>query len=229
LVGVAVDLVEPRRIRTILGARPSDALAFGVTLLGTWILSLHEAIYLGIGISLVMFLRRARMLVVHEMGVDASGHLRELGDGTDLALERCPSFRVVQVEGQLFFGAAGELQDALDEVVEDPEVRAVIVRIKRTQGLDLTTAEVFATLGHRLHGEGRHLILVGMRPQTLAILERAHVVEEIGADHVYPTQPGWLAAMESAIEDGNQLVGPHACGEACAMRRVVAPAQARSA
>ena len=67
LMVVAFSLVEPTRIRRIVESDREDALAFGATLMGTWILPLDRAILLGVGISLALFLRRARHLVITEM------------------------------------------------------------------------------------------------------------------------------------------------------------------
>ena len=50
---------------------------------------------------------------------------------------RCRQIRVVNVEGQLFFGAAGELANALDEVIADPDVKVVLLRLRRAYGMDV--------------------------------------------------------------------------------------------
>lgn len=195
LMVVAYRLVNVARIRQTFRAGRADTLAFLVTLTGTWVLRLDQAIYLGVTISIILFLRRARLLVVRELRVDPSGRLREQEpeDGP-----RDASVRVVHVEGALFFGAAGELRDALGAIAGD-EVRSLVVRLKRTQGMDLTTATVFAAIAEGLAAQGRHLVLVGMRPDAMGVLERSGAAERIGTDNLFPTREGWFEAMDAGV------------------------------
>ena len=196
LLVVAVDLVHLPRIRRTLRASRGDALAFLATLVGTWTLRLDHAIYLGVVLSIVLFLRRARLLVVRELRVGRRDRLRETSDGTG---DRCSHVRVVHVEGPLFFGAAGELRDALTEHTQDPGVGALVVRLKRAQGLDFTTARVLVTIADQLTKRGAGLYLVGVRPEAQGVLERTGAIDQIGATHVFAAQPGWFHAMDAAL------------------------------
>ncbi len=197
LLIVAWDLLDIARIAQTLSASRSDALAFLGTLIGTWTLRLDEAIYVGVLVSIVSFLRRARLLVVRELAADADGRLREVSPQTGNLGQ---PIRIVHVEGPLFFGAAGELRDALAAYVRDPSVKTLIVRLKRTQGLDLTTAHVLANVAHKLASEGRQLMLVGMRPETMRALHKTGVTDEIHVDHLFPTRPGWFSALDETIQ-----------------------------
>ena len=194
---VSRDLVHiPRIVHTLRSSR-ADALAFVATLIGTWTLRLDHAIYLGVGVSIVLFLRRARLLVVKELVVDEQDRLRELGPGRG---DRCDCVRVLHVEGPLFFGAASELRDALTAAIQDPSVRALVVRLKRAQGMDYTSARVLVSVAEQLQGRGAGLYLVGLRPRSLAVLERAGAVEQIGRAHIFATLPGWFQAMDAALQ-----------------------------
>ena len=190
LLVVAADLVDVPRIRTILSGRPSDIAGFLATLVGTWTLRLDEAIYLGVAISIVMFLRRARLLIIRDMVVDEGGRLREVKPSHAHRYDRCTSIRILHVEGQLFFAAAGELQMALDDALRDTHVRVLIVRIKRTQGLDVTTLSVLEEAGKRMSDQGRHLLLVGMRRPAMELIERTHADESPGRRPPLPHTPG---------------------------------------
>jgi len=197
LMVVAYDLVNPTRIRQTFRTSRGDALAFLATLIGTWVLRLDHAIYLGVALSIGLFLRRARMLAVRELAVNDRGRLQEMASGEG---SRCAHVRVVHVEGPMFFGAAGELRDALSEYTRDPAMGALVVRLKRAQGLDFTTAQVLVAIAQQLKKRGAGLFLVGMRPEAMEVLRRAEATEQIGADRVFPTRPGWFDAMDAALE-----------------------------
>ena len=205
LTVIAFDLIDLRRIWTTLRARPSDAAAFVATLIGTWVLPLDSAVELGVAISIVLFLRRARLLTVKELLPGDDGRLHEVE--IDAPGRRIPGIRVLHVEGSLFFGAAGELASALEQALADRTLKVLIVRLKRTQGLDITTAEVLAQVAERMRLDGRHLLLVGMREEEMALLERTGLDQRFGRDHLFPTRPGLFAAMEDALETARRLAG----------------------
>lgn len=219
LLVIAYDLVNVPALKMVWRGRPGDRIALFVTILGTWSLRLDHAIYLGVLISLVTFLRRARMLSVHEMVVTRAGRLREVELDEAPGTARCPAIRLLHLEGSLFFAAATELEQALSRFLSRPEVKVVVVRLKRTQGADVTTALTFKALAERYRHAGKQLILAGVRPRTLALLEATGVIDEVGAANVFPTEPGWFVAMERALVRARAIVGEHAC-EACPVARV---------
>lgn len=223
LVVVAWDLVDVRRIRRAVRTDRGDAVAFAVTLLGTWSLSLDRAIYLGVAISIVLFLQRARLLVVSELVMSTQGRLREadLAREPDLA-RACPSVRILHIEGPLFFGAAGELQAALDEIAGAAGLEVLILRLKRTQGLDATTLEVLESASQRLGERGQTLLLVGMRPTEMVALERAGAAERLGRHTLFPTQEAWFRSMNDALGLARTLRPHHACGD-CPLDRLPPP------
>jgi sulfate permease, SulP family len=217
LLVIAWDLVDPGRIRRTLRTSNADAIAFLATMLGMWTLSLDDAIYLGIGISLVLYLRRAKLLIVRELIVDEEGLLREADFTSQRSDDRCPRIRLLHVEGSLFFGAAGELQTILDDAARPSDVRVVVVRLKRAHGLDVTTAAVVEHFARQLRVQGRHLLLVGMDDDTMRVLERSGVADAIGSDNLFPTRKRWFAALDAARERAVALCGRD-CGS-CPLAR----------
>ena len=219
LVIVAIDLVDPPRIRRVLAGRFADMAGFLATLIGTWSLPLDQAIYLGVGISLVLFLRRARLLVVSEFAVDDQAHL-QAGDTPLAHGQACARIRILQLEGHLFFGAAGELQNVLDEVMADTNTHVLVLRIKRTQNLDYTAAMVLQEAHERMRRHGRHLFIVGLRPEAMALLTRTGVAAAIGETALFPSRPAaWFQAVDAAVARAVEVVGEHECAEPCPLAR----------
>jgi sulfate permease, SulP family len=207
LLVLAWDLVDVPRIRRTLATAPGDGLAFLATVIGTWTLALDQAIYLGVGVSLVLFLRKARLLTVRELVVDTSGRLQEHPLGQPLAPDtaRCDEIRLLHVEGPLFFGSAGELRRALDGVLASPRLQVLILRVKRAIGLDLSVAEELIAVADLLRGRGKHLVLVGMTPDLMEVLERSGASAVIGPENLFPTQRRWFAALRAAIQRALEL------------------------
>lgn len=177
---VSYDLVDRHVIGQIVRTSSTDAMVFGLTMLGTWALRFDTAIYLGVGLSLVVFLRQARLLKVRELTIDGDRVLEH-----HLATDSTRAIRLLHVEGSLFFGAAGELQAALDEAFRPSSVRVVVLRLKRTDGLDATTTSILAQTAASVRAQGRHLLIAGVNPDTMTTLERSGTLRDVGADNVF--------------------------------------------
>jgi SulP family sulfate permease len=213
LLIVALDIIDLARIRSVFRSQPSDCLAFVVTLLGTWLLPLDRAIYLGVGLSIILFLRKARLLRIHEILVDQDNRLREIGpENPSEDCFDCNQIKIMHLEGRLFFGVAGELQTALDEALIAPDVKVVLLRLKRTQGMDVTIAGLLAEASEQLAAQGRKMLLAGVRKDAMRILQRTGAIRRIGAENVFPSQDKWFASVGCAVKRARQLANTqHEC------------------
>lgn len=222
LLVLASDLIDRQQIGKILHGTQSDKAAFGATVLGTWVLSLDQAIYLGVGISLVLFLRQARLLTAREMAIGRKGRFREIDPEVADATRVCRAIRILNLTGSLFFAVAGELERALDRFTGDTEIRVLILRLRQAQNLDVTTVNVLEAAAEKLTREGRTLLLLGLRPPAVRLLQRTGSAARIGKENLFPAQPGWFTAMEAALQRALTLVGPHSCGTTCPLAEYMA-------
>ena len=117
----------------------------------------------------------------------------------------------------MFFGAASELSSVLDEVTRHRQTQVLVLRLKRTDDLDVTTAMILEEVGVRMSEEGRQLILVGMREPAMKILLDTGIADVLGRENLYPSEPRWYAALESALRRSLTLVGEHRCNGECAI------------
>jgi SulP family sulfate permease len=207
LLVVAWNLIDVPRIKTALKTSPGDGAAFAVTALGCWTLSLDHAIYLGVAISLILFLRRASLLTVSELGIDKTGRLREVERDDSAQLGHVPGLRILHVEGPLFFGSSGELRALLDTQIADDSVQVLILRLRRAQGLDVSTATVLSDAAQRMKGLDQTLILTGMNLLQSKRLERSGAAAIIGAEQLFPHLPKWFGAMDASIRHALSITG----------------------
>lgn len=205
LMVVAWDLVDvPRIIRTMRASR-ADAWAFCVTLAATWTLSLDWAIYLGVAVSVTSFLRRARLLVLREMIVDSAGRWQERSLGDPASDGRIAGVRVIQIEGPMFFGATGELSSHLDALLRRPGVHAVVLRLKRAQGMDATAAHALAETARLARSRGKRLLLVGLSAAMEGVMKRSGAVEAFDDGHVMLASPQRFKALGPACDKARQF------------------------
>lgn len=186
IICVAVSLMQPRSIIVCLSATGSDALTFLVTLAATLLVPLHVAIFVGVGVSLLLYLRKASrpMLVEYEFNQD--GHLAE---AVQPGQRRHPAISIVHVEGELFFGAAELFRTQVRSVSADPQVQVVILRMKNARNLDATCVLALESLVGALRREGRHILVSGVSKDIYRVLRDSGLADIIGRDRIFPTSP----------------------------------------
>ncbi len=224
LLVIAVRLIHVDEIRSTLRSHSGDRLAFLATLIGCFVLHLDQAIYLGVGISLVLVLRRARLLRFRDLVIDAQGRIREVARrvrGVSAPVPEgvryCRGVHVLNVEGSLFFAATGELQLATEDILRLDEIQVLVLRLKRARNLDVTSVRELVSIAATLRQRGGELLLVGMSASAVGYLERTGVLAELGPENVFPNREDdeWWAGLELALRRALRLVGAHGCGEDC--------------
>ena len=108
-----------------------------------------------------------------------------------------PGWRSLDPSPAESFGAAGELRTALESATHGAEV--LVVRLKRTQGMDVTAIDVLESLAASMRRRQQHLLLVGISEESMQVLRRACVIDTLGAQALFPTRGRWFAAMNSAL------------------------------
>ncbi|MGH7214924.1 MAG: SulP family inorganic anion transporter, partial [Tepidisphaeraceae bacterium] len=204
LVVIGFGLVEwrvlPRLIRTSRG----DAVVCATTFLATLLAPLEYAIFIGIFLNLALYLRRASHLHVAEM-VPAPGASGQFVERPlhDRAGERQVVF--LQLEGELFFGVADELQDRLTGLSHSG-VRIVILRLKRTHSIDATVLHVLETFARAMRDRGRYVLLCGVRPELMRQLGTYGLTDTLGPENIFEAGPGVFTSAKRALERARRLV-----------------------
>ncbi len=205
---VAIGLIDLKAVRRLLRTSRGDFAVAGVTFLSALIVPLSYAIYVGIFLSLALYLRQAGQLRIVEMVPTDDGPFIERpldeksGDRDILFL---------QLEGDLFFGVADELADRLTAIVKGP-ARAVILRLKRTHFIDATVLAVIERFVRDMHARDRHVILCGVHGELKRRLEGYELVALLGEDNVFETTFGVFEGAKRAIAHAQDLTA-HAEGE----------------
>jgi SulP family sulfate permease len=205
IICVAVSLIHGRNIRICLQATGSDALTFLVTFGATLMVPLHVAIFTGVGVSLMLYLRKASRPSLVEYEFNQEGHLTEAADP---AHRQNPAISIVHVEGELFFGAAELFRTQVQQACADPNLRVIILRLKNARHLDATSVMALDELVRVLRAKGRHVIVSGVMKDIYRVLRNAGMVEVIGKDNLFPASPSNPnVATRNALRRAQQLLG----------------------
>ena len=204
LLLVAVQMVNLENIRTVVRATRADAVVFATTLAGTLLLNLDTAIYVGIGVSLALFLQKAASPSLVEYTFNDAGQLSAVAHP---GARRDPQISIVHVEGDLFFGAADLLQDELRRLAVDSQIRVFILRMKNARHLDGSTVLALQQLSDHLSQGGRHLLVSGIHGDVARVFRRSGLIDRLGRENVFAAEENPTLATKKALQRAQQLIG----------------------
>ena len=186
LIRVGYKLINRPQIRLAWGATHSDAAVLAITLATALFVSLETSIYVGIGLALILFLRKTSTPSLVEYTFSESGQLRALPDNTQRAH---PQISIIHVEGELFFGAADLFQEEVRRQAEDENIRVFILRMKNARHLDASTVMALESLLDYLSQTGRHLLISGCGPDVVRVLRNSGLLLRLGNENLFAADP----------------------------------------
>ena len=205
IICVALSLINWRNIRVCLSATGSDALVFLVTLAATLMVPLHVAIFTGVGISVMLYLRKASQPSLVEYEFNQEGNLAE---ASQPGVRQNPSISIVHVEGELFFGAADLFRTQIQRTCGDPNLRIIILRLKNARHMDATSVMSLEELVYLLRRSGRELLISGVMKDVYRVLRDSGLVEVIGKENIFPASPSNPnVATRNALKRAQQILG----------------------
>lgn len=176
VIAVAASLIKARNIRICLRSTPEDAGVLILTFLTALIFPLYLAIFIGVSLSIFLFLRKVSQPYLVEYEVSDDGELRELGHKKERPI---PAISIVHVEGSLFFGAAELFQTQVQRLVVDPNIKVIILRLKNARHLDATSVMALRELIRFVRSKERHLIISGATRDVYKVLKKSGVLRTL--------------------------------------------------
>jgi sulfate permease, SulP family len=181
---VAWGLIDFHHIYGVIKASPSETAVLATTFLATLFVELEFAIYVGVILSLVLYLNRTSRPLVRAMAPDAKEPRHRLTHNP--ALPECPQLKIVEIQGSLFFGAVNHVQQSLQTIDEiSPQHKHVLILAEGINFADIAGAEMLVQEARRRRKMGGGLYLCGVKERTGAVLRKGGYLDEIGEDNIF--------------------------------------------
>jgi SulP family sulfate permease len=181
---VAWGLIDFHHIKKIFQASRSDTLVLVVTFVATLTLELEFAILLGVMLSLVMYLNRTSRPKVLTRVPNPADPKRKFV--TDSQLPECPQFKMVRVDGSLFFGAVDHVAETLRGYREqNPGQKRVMLVASGINFLDVAGAEMLAQEAKTYRSLGGGLYFCGIKEGVCEPLRRGGYMAEVGEENMF--------------------------------------------
>jgi len=196
IIVVVADVFDMEEIKQSL-ATWRDLSAFGITFVSMLVLRLDTAVYIGVLTSIILYLRKASTLDLKEYIVNQEGELEHITRADDRIENR---IAIIDVNGEMFFGAANQIKDRIQHLLdEDDDLQVIILRMKNALSMDVTGSLVLEEITRDLEDNGKSLMLCDTTPQIREVLDETGVADVIGEDKILVAQTNHLASARQAI------------------------------
>lgn len=181
---VAWGLIDFHHMAEIVRVSRAETTVLLATLIATLTLELEFAIYIGVLLSLLLFLNRAAKPSIEDCK-PLPGQWPP-GFGNDTGLPDCPQLKIVRVNGAIFFGAANYIAAELQRIDErNPMQRSLLVVGSGINFVDLEGAQLLAQEARRRRALGGALYIFYMKDEPLEMMRRCGAYDVIGKENFF--------------------------------------------
>ncbi len=172
-----LDLAEIRRI--VQGAR-DDAWILGTTLAGTLFLNIEFAVLAGILLSFAFYIRQTSVPQV--VSVLPDRQFKHFVPQRDRA--GCPQLGVVEIRGDLYFGAVSHIETALQQLqARNPQQRYLLLRMRGVQQCDFSGIHALENVLREYHERGGDVFLTRVTRPVMRQMISTGFHRHLGRDH----------------------------------------------
>ena len=226
LLITAARLIDVKRLGYAIKASRYDAGLVIVTALVGVLVDLDTAVLLGVALSILLFVPRAAKLKARELVVAPERVVRERvpSDPSD------PSTLIYDFEGELFFGAAPELEnylDALGERIKRDNIKYLVLRVKRVRHPDAVVIERLEKFVREETDSGVTVLLAGVQADLWTLLTNVGFDKWFPSERVFPEEDEEFSATLKAVRYAHALRGFDEAGEPVPVTAVAANGDAK--
>jgi SulP family sulfate permease len=217
LIISAWRLIDQHQLAYHLRTTQSDAWIVCLTAFSAVVISVEFCVLIGVFLSFVLYVPKAARVHLTQLTLAPERVVRECVPSDVL----CSRIRIYSLEGELFFGAAPELEEHLDSVAAaaNGSVKVVVLRLKRARNPDAICLSVLDRFISRMQEARVSVLLCGIRPDLMKVINSSGLLRRLGPESVFVFQETgavWSSTLE-AVRFAYQIIGANVC-ESCPRR-----------
>lgn len=184
---VAWGIIDFHHIKQIIQTSRSETIVLATTFFSTLFLELEFAIFLGVMLSLAMYLRKTSTPKILSRAPDDRLHGRKFN--TDPSLPECPQLKILRIDGSLFFGALNHVRETLQHFEQrNPQQKHLLVVATGINFIDVAGAEFLAEEARHRRDIGGKLHMYGVKEGVCKPFRQGGYIVEVGEENLYQSK-----------------------------------------
>ena len=183
LIVMVLSVVEIRHVKLCFRAGIGDAVVFSLTMASCLVFRLDIAFFIGIIISIIFYLRRAAVPNLIEYAFDKEGKLTVVTPKR----ETHRKIRIIGIAGELFFAAVDLVQNTLQKMIKEKDIKVIILRLQNIYHVDASICLSILRLNDYLKSKNKYLLICGVTGEVSQIFIKTGIVKQLGRDKIFLT------------------------------------------
>ncbi len=209
LMVTAWQMVDRKQLAYHLTATRFDRRIVLATAFAAVFISVEFCILIGIFLSFLLYVPRAAHLRLTELTLTPERVLRERGPEDP----PCGRMRIYNLEGELFFGSAPQLEAHLamiDKQVGNG-IKVLVLGLKYARNPDAVCLGLLEAFVTRIESRGGKVLLCGVRPDLVKVLRHIGLEARLGTHRIFGEQPGPTSSTLEAVRYAYELLADNVC------------------
>lgn len=185
LILSAYAMIDRREMMRIWASTRGDRLIMVATIVATLLLPLQFAVLIGVMMSLAYYIWRTSLPRVFSVVPDAHfKHLVHQLQEQGAALPACPQLGILEIQGDLYFGAVQNIEDAMQlNLQRNPDQRFLLLRMLSVAQIDISGIHMLEHVVHTYRQRKGDLFLVRVQRPVFQFMQSTGFVDMLGKDH----------------------------------------------
>ena len=187
---VAYNLIDFKNIKKTFTYSKSESVIFTATFLATLLFELEFAIYLGVLLSLMLFIAKTSTPDVHTLafGAPPGEGDRRLQSIRKAPLVQCPQLKIIRIDMSIYFGSINHIQKQISQIVDNQRIYHILIVASGVNFIDLAGIEALLIENKRLKAYNGSLYFVAVKSTAFEFMEKVNFVNEIGRDNFFDSK-----------------------------------------
>lgn len=191
LLLVSYNLIDFHHIKAIIRSSRSETAILLVTFLSTLFLALEFAIYVGVMLSLIIYLNRTSKPNFVSLVPNPTDPKRRLVNAVRYELPEYSEIKIIRIDGSLFFGAVNYVTKHLQEI----ETPHLLIIAEGINFIDIAGAEMLVLEAKRRRQLGGDLYFAAIKANALEMLSKGNYLKELRAENIFTSRTEAIKAI----------------------------------
>lgn len=197
---VAYNLVDFHHIKQIFRISLPETSIFLTTFLATLFLELEFAIYMGVLVSLFLFVGRTSYPKIISLAPNPKLPNRALQDVYEKKLDECPQLKIIRIDMSIYFGSLAAIQKEFHKLTK-AGYRYILIDSSGINFIDMAGSEMLEQEAKRIEELGGGLFFYNIKDSVFRYLLRSDAFKHIGDYHFFPSKKGGIQWVFTQLDE----------------------------
>lgn len=200
---VAYNLIDSEHIKKTFKYSKSESIIFLVTFASTLLIDLEFAIYLGVLLSLLLFIAKTSAPEVQTLAFsnESSDGSRKMHSIKTSPLIQCPQLKIIKINMSIYFGSINHIQKEISTIIDNQIIHHILIVCDGVNFVDLTGVDALLIEQNRLKKLGGSLYFVNFNSTVNDFMEKVNFIDDIGKENFFKSKGEAINSIYARLDE----------------------------